>query len=87
MPSLLLASKKGSFSYEGLKYCVHCQKLFGAENALPFGISESGFYAFDAELNYLYKPHGVWGIRANPDREYSRIISPYSSYIAIEADF
>lgn len=79
MPELLLTSKEGSMSYEALRYSFYCQK----RRHRPFGISESGYYAFDRELNYQYKAHGVQktALKGGMDREC--VISPYSSYLAM----
>ena len=87
MPELFLMSERGSITYEGLKFCVHCQKLHGKEHDIPFGISESAYYAFDNTLNYQYKAHGVQriGIKKGLDKEL--VVSPYSSYLAMTYDF
>lgn len=87
MPELLLDSKKGSLSYEALKFAVYCQKERGRKNRLPFGISESGYFSFDKELNYLYKAHGVQELAlcGGMNREY--VISPYSTFLALSHSF
>ncbi len=87
MPELLLDSKKGSLSYEALKYAVHCQRERGRKNHLPFGISESAYFSFDRELNYLYKAHGVQALAlcGGMNREY--VISPYSTFLALSHSF
>ncbi len=87
MPELLLDSKKGSLSYEALEYAVHCQRERGRKNHLPFGISESAYYSFDRELNYLYKAHGVQSLAlcGGMNREY--VISPYSTFLALSHSF
>lgn len=82
MPELLIASKEGSMCYESLKYAFHCQK----HRHTPFGISESGYYAFDSELNYQYKAHGVQktALKGGMDREC--VVSPYSSYLTLSLE-
>ncbi len=87
MPELLLDSKKGSLSYEALQYAIHCQKERGRKKHLPFGISESAYYSFDHELNYLYKAHGVQTLAlcGGMNREY--VISPYSTFLALSHSF
>lgn len=82
MPELLLTSKEGSMSYEALKFAFHCQKHYHT----PFGISESGYYAFDSELNYQYKAHGVQknALKGGMDREC--VVSPYSSYLTLSME-
>lgn len=81
MPELLLTSKEGSMSYEALRYSFYCQK----RRHRPFGISESGYYAFDRDLNYQYKAHGVQktALKGGMDREC--VVSPYSSYLTMSS--
>ena len=87
MPELLLHSNEGSLPYEGLRFCLHCQKKRARDANAPFGISESGYYAFDAQLNYQYKAHGVQklGLKRRLDDEL--VISPYSSFLTLSHDF
>ncbi len=87
MPELLLDSKKGSLSYEALKYALYCQQERGRKKGLPFGVSESAYFSFDKELNYLYKAHGVQKLAlcGGMNREY--VISPYSTFIALSHSF
>ena len=87
MPELLLESKKGSLCYEALNFAVYCQRDRGKSRRLPFGISESGYFAFDRELNYRYKAHGVQKLAlcGGMDKEY--VISPYSTFLALSHSF
>lgn len=87
MPELLLESKKGSLCYEALGYAVYCQRERGRERKQPFGISESAYFAFDRELSYQYKAHGVQKLALcdGMDKEY--VISPYSSFLALSHSF
>lgn len=82
MPELLLASKEGSMCYEALKYAFHCQK----RRHTPFGISESGYYAFDSELNYQYKAHGVQKTALKGGMDGECVVSPYSSYLTLSME-
>ena len=86
MPELLLGSKEGSMEYEALRFSLHCQQKRGRETGLPFGISESGYYAFDEALNYQYKAHGVQTVGLKGGLNKERVISPYSSFLALSAD-
>ena len=51
MPNLLMPSEPNSFLFESLSFCVYAQKRRGARTKTPWGISESGFYAFGPGLN------------------------------------
>ena len=82
MPELLLTSKEGSMSYEALKFAFHCQK----RRHYPFGISESGYYAFDREFNYQYKAHGVQKTALKGGMNSECVVSPYSSYLTLSRE-
>jgi len=84
MPHLLLPVYEGSLLSEALIYCLYCQKHRVRDKAnVPWGISESAFYAFDNNLNYQYKAHGVQkiGVKRYLDKEL--VISPYSTFLTI----
>ena len=82
MPELLLTSKEGSMTYEALKFAFHCQK----HRHTPFGISESGYYAFDREWNYQYKAHGVQKTALKGGMNSECVVSPYSSYLTLSRE-
>ena len=86
MPSLFLPTYKNTLEYEGLKFALRCQKKAGLKRKLPYGVSESGYYAFDRELNYLYKANGVQSLalKRSDDDEY--VVSPYSTFLSVMSD-
>ncbi|UTW69648.1 hypothetical protein KHA80_00565 [Anaerobacillus sp. HL2] len=45
------------------KAVVHRQIEYGRQRKNSFGISESGYYAFDYQMNYQYRAFGVPGSR------------------------
>ncbi len=81
MPNLFLPAPYGSLSREALYFCLRCQKKRAGR--LPFGISESGFFAFDRDLNYQYKAHGVRKLALNSRQGKENVISPYSTFLAL----
>jgi cyclic beta-1,2-glucan synthetase len=50
---------------------------------VPWGISESGYYRFDANMNYQYRAFGVPGIGFQRGLEDDLVISPYASLLAL----
>ena len=82
MPQLFLPSYPNSFLDETLSFAVYCQRL-RRKNKL-WGISESGFYAFDTDMNYQYKAHGVpaLALKKYPPDEF--VVSPYSAFLMAE---
>ncbi len=83
MPYLFLPAPRGTLGYEALRFCLSCQKQ-NAQGLMPWGASESGFYAFDPSLNYQYKAHGVQklGLRRGLDNE--QVYAPYASFLAMQ---
>ena len=83
MPNLLLPCEQGSLMYESLSFCIYAQKRRGDKTKAPWGISESGFYAFDPGMAYQYKAHGVQalGLKRGLDREL--VVAPYASFLAL----
>ncbi|SMC45763.1 cyclic beta-1,2-glucan synthetase [Papillibacter cinnamivorans DSM 12816] len=84
MPNLLMPCYKNSLIYESARFCVYVHRRRTWGRRIPWGISESAFYAFDGALNYQYKAHGVQklGFKRGLNREL--VISPYSTFLALE---
>jgi cellobiose phosphorylase len=83
MPNLLLPCEPNSFLYETLSFCVYAQKRRGDKTKRPWGISESGFYAFDPGMSYQYKAHGVQALGLKRGLDAELVVSPYSSFLAL----
>ncbi len=81
MPNLFLPAPRGSLSAESLCFCLHCQRKKAGKR--PFGVSESAYHAFDGNMNYSYKAHGIQSLalKRGLDREY--VVSPYSSFLTL----
>lgn len=83
MPNLLLPCEPNSFLYETLSFCVYAQKRRGDKTKKPWGISESGFYAFDPGMNYQYKAHGVQALGLKRGLDTELVVAPYASFLAL----
>lgn len=83
MPHLLLPVFGNTMISEALSFCSSCQKKRVQGKKTPWGISESGFYAFDIELNYQYKAHGVQKLGLRRGLNDELVISPYSSFLLL----
>ncbi len=84
MSVLFLPLYKNSFSYEALSFAYSQQKKRSVSKL--WGMSESGFYSFDSELNYQYKAHGIpsLSLKRYPKNEF--VFSPYSSFLTLCID-
>ncbi len=85
MPQLLLPLYKNSFVHEALSYTFVEQLKFSAtlRHEKIFGVSESGYFAFDENLSYQYRAFGIPSLSRRVEREEQKIISPYSSFIML----
>ncbi|MDY2873201.1 MAG: glucoamylase family protein [Eubacteriales bacterium] len=64
-----------------------CRRVISAQKAAsrPWGVSESGLYAFDRALNYQYRAFGLREAALRGDCE-SDVIAPYASALALPFD-
>lgn len=83
MPYLFIPSYRGTLSYEALRYCSRCQRRAVRKKDIPFGMSESCFYAFDSKLDYQYKAHGAQKLALKKGMSADTVISPYSTFLLL----
>lgn len=81
MPELFLPTFENSFIDESLSFAFYNQRLFRRNRV--WGVSESGFYSFDSDMNYQYKAHGVPSLALKKYRGDEFVVSPYSSFIML----
>ena len=62
------------------------QKDYAAKKNIPWGISESGYYAFDEQLNYQYKAFGVPTVALKRETEKETVVAPYATLLALMVD-
>ena len=79
MPHLFLPLYKNSFMFESVAFSLMMQRF---ENSI-WGVSESGFYSFDSEMNYQYKANGIQALALRRVSADEKIISPYSTYLSL----
>ena len=80
MPALLLPHYPDTLLGEGCKNAIRAQMLHHPFR--PFGISESGYYAFDPDLNYQYRAFGLPVLALSGETE-GQVIAPYASMLAL----
>lgn len=83
MPHLLLPVYEDSMAAETMRFVIYCQQKRVKASGVPWGISESGFYSFDAALNYQYEAHGVQKLALKRGMDDQLVISPYSTFLAL----
>jgi cyclic beta-1,2-glucan synthetase len=83
MPLLLMRNYGGSLLDQSYHAVINHQIAYAQERDVPWGISESGYYAFDASLNYQYRSFGVKGLGLKRGLAEDLVISPYASLLAL----
>lgn len=83
MPLLIMKSYDHTLLSETYRSVIDMQAAFAEQRRVPWGISESGYYAFDLSMNYQYKAFGIpsLGMKSGLVRE--TVISPYSTCLAL----
>ncbi len=79
MPQLFLPLFRDSFLFESIAFSIMVQR----EMMPIWGVSESGYFSFDSEMNYQYKAHGLSPLALRRVGADERVVSPYSTYLAL----
>lgn len=82
LPLLLLPSYPNTLWDQTYRMVVRRQIGYARRRGLPWGISESGFYAHDFQLNYQYQAFGVPGLGLKPGLGADQVIAPYATFLA-----
>lgn len=87
MPSIVLKDYENTLLDETYKTVVKMQEDYGNARNIPWGISESGFFAFDYRLNYQYKAFGLPSLGFKRGLRDELVVSPYSTFLALKFDY
>ncbi|MGJ7490393.1 GH36-type glycosyl hydrolase domain-containing protein [Variovorax sp. ZT4R33] len=82
MPALVMAEPDDGLLQVANRAAVREQQAFGHAQGLPWGVSESAYFARDHSLAYQYSPFGVprLALRRTPPTD--RVVAPYASAMA-----
>jgi cyclic beta-1,2-glucan synthetase len=83
MPQLLMRSPENTLLHQTEESVVEYQIAYGRRLNLPWGISESGYYHFDANMFYQYQAFGVPSLGFKRGLGDQRVITPYASLLAL----
>ena len=82
MPSLLMHEPTHGLLQSSARSAVAAQRIFGTEQQLPWGISESAYFAQDHSLAYQYSPFGVPRLALRRTPLTDRVVAPYATLLA-----
>jgi cyclic beta-1,2-glucan synthetase len=83
MPLMLVRRFEGTLLDQTHRAIVQYQIDYGRQKKVPWGISEAGYYGFDAQMNYQYRGFGVPGLGFKSGLGQDLVISPYASLLAL----
>lgn len=83
MPILVMKNYKNTLLDESYRTAIRAQREYCKKKGLPWGISESGFFAFDINLNYQYRAFGLPQLGFKRGLKEDLVISPYASMLAL----
>ncbi|TQC98227.1 cyclic beta 1-2 glucan synthetase [Moraxellaceae bacterium AER2_44_116] len=83
MPMLVTPSYQGSLLEQTCRAAVARQIAHGNQRGLPWGVSESGYNAVDASLNYRYHAFGTPDLGLKRGLSEDSVVAPYASALAL----
>jgi cellobiose phosphorylase len=83
MPWLFMKTYKNSIWDSTYRAVVNRQMEYASQRGVPFGISESGYYAYDFQMNYQYRAFGVPGLGFKRGLEEDLVVAPYATVMAL----
>ena len=86
MPALVMHSPSESLLQQTYRLVVQRQIGYGAEHAVPWGISESAYNVRDLDLTYQYSNFGIPGLGLERGLSEDLVIAPYASALAAMVD-
>jgi cellobiose phosphorylase len=83
MPQLVMPAYEDTLLERTCSAAVNRQIAHGRECGVPWGMSESGYNARDAALNYQYRAFGVPGLGLKRGLTEDVVVAPYASALAL----
>lgn len=83
MPNLVMPTCPGSLLDDMSQSAVMRQIHWGKERGVPWGVSESGYHAFDVQHNYQYQALGVPGLGLRRGLADDMVVAPYATLLAL----
>jgi len=82
MPALIMPSAPESLMGSSYRGVVKAQMAYAAARSRPWGVSESGYHAFDADMNYQYRAFGLRTLSMSGTRAQD-VVAPYGACLGL----
>ncbi|MGC1378047.1 MAG: glucoamylase family protein [Anaerolineales bacterium] len=83
MPLLFTKNYEETFLYDSCYAALDAQIGYTKQKNIPWGVSESGYYTFDVNMNYQYRAFGVPSLGYKRDLPDDLVIAPYASLLGL----
>lgn len=83
MPTLVMPSYANTLLDQTCRAVISRQIEYGKQRGVPWGVSESGYNATDAQLNYQYRAFGVPGLGFKRGLADDLVIAPYATAMGL----
>ncbi|MEP7261254.1 MAG: glucoamylase family protein [Usitatibacter sp.] len=83
MPLVVMPNYDDTLLGRTCRVTVERQIAYGRQQGVAWGISESGYNAVDASLNYQYRAFGVPGLGTKRGLADDLVVAPYASALAL----
>ena len=83
MPLLVMPTYDNTLLDQTYQAVIDRQIQYGKQRGTPWGVSESGYHATDAQLNYQYRAFGVPGLGFKRGLADDLVIAPYATAMAL----
>ncbi|TCV97645.1 cellobiose phosphorylase [Luteibacter rhizovicinus] len=86
MPMLVMPNYEGTLLDQTCRAAVTRQIEYGNQLGVPWGVSESGYNAIDAQQTYQYRAFGVPGLGLKRGLGDDLVVAPYACALAMMVD-
>jgi cellobiose phosphorylase len=83
MPNLVMPTYPRTILDETCQGVIERQMEYARDRGVPWGVSESGYFKTDQQLNYQYRAFGVPGLGFKRGLADDLVIAPYASAMAL----
>lgn len=83
MPMTIMKSYRHTILEKSQKFALKTQIKYGEHRSMPWGVSESQYFAFDSENKYQYKAIGVPWLAISKKIVDTNVVAPYASFLGL----
>ena len=83
MPEILMPAPAMSLAGTSCRAAIRAQIRHGQRRGRPWGVSESGYHAFDGGMSYQYRAFGLSELALDGTNAPGNVVAPYAAALAL----